>query len=377
MALASAVVVQRRYPLKPIKVLALTKYGRLGASSRLRFLQFVSGLEQSGLQVTVQPLISDAMLKTRYVHGTYGAGALVHAYAGRCQAMMCRHDFDLVWIEKEALPWVPLWLERALLKGVPYVLDYDDAVFHNYDQNSRSWVRWLYGERLDRLMEGAALVVVGNNYLAAHAREAGASRVEVTPTSIDLDHYPIRPVAPPLPRLKEILPRIVWVGSPTTARYLELLREPLQTLAVRHSFVLRLIGCDAVDIPGVQVEAMPWTEATEFDNISACDIGAMPLLDSPWEQGKCGYKLIQYMACGLPVVASNVGVNSEIVQPGKNGFLAGTSAEWVNTLSELLDSHDLRYAMGRAGRASVESTYCIQKTGPQLAELLRSVVTAY
>lgn len=370
-------VVQRRYPLKQLKVLALTKYDRLGASSRLRFLQFVAGLEQSGSQITVQPLIPDVMLKTRYLQGTYGVGALVHAYAGRCQAMMSRHDFDLVWVEKEALPWVPLWLERALLKGVPYVLDYDDAVFHNYDQNSRSWVRWLYGERLDRLMEGAALVVVGNNYLAAYAREAGASRVEVIPTSIDLDHYPVRPVAPPLPRLKEILPRIVWVGSPSTARYLELLREPLQTLAVRHSFVLRLIGCDVVDIPGVKVETMPWTEATEFDNISACEIGVMPLLDSPWEQGKCGYKLIQYMACGLPVVASNVGVNSEIVQPGKNGFLAGTSAEWVSALGELLERHGLRHALGRAGRASVERTYCIQKTGPHLAELLRSVVTAY
>ena len=220
-------------------------------------------------------------------------------------------------------------------------------------------------------------MVVGNNYLAAHARAAGASRAEVTPTSIDLDHYPIRPVAPPLPRLKEILPRIVWVGSPTAARYLELLREPLQTLAVRHSFVLRLIGCDAFDIPGVQVEAMPWTEATEFDNISACDIGVMPLLDSPWEQGKCGYKLIQYMACGLPVVASHVGVNSEIVQSGKNGFLARTSEEWVNTLGELLDNPELRHSMGFSGRSSVESTYCIQETGPRLAALLRSAVTAY
>jgi glycosyltransferase involved in cell wall biosynthesis len=370
-------VVQRCYPLKPIKVLALTKYGRLGASSRLRFLQFVAGLELSGVQVTVQPLIPDAMLKTRYVQGSYGVGALVQAYAGRCRAMMSRQDFNLLWVEKEALPWLPFLLELALLKGRPYVLDFDDAVFHNYDQNARPWIRQLYGNRLDRLMAGAALVVAGNSYLAARARAAGALRVEILPTSIDLDHYPIQPVAPQPHPVKDSPPCIVWVGSPTTARYLSLLREPLQTLAIQRSFALRLIGCDPMDIPGVRVEAVPWSEATEFDNISACDIGVMPLMDSPWEQGKCGYKLIQYMACGLPVVASNVGVNSEIVQPGKSGFLAGTSAEWVSALGELLESYELRHALGRAGRASVESTYCIQKTGPQLAQLLRSVVTAY
>jgi glycosyltransferase involved in cell wall biosynthesis len=363
--------------LKQLKALALIKYGRLGASSRLRFLQYVAGLELSGIQVTVQPLISDAMLETRYVQGSYGVGALVQAYAGRCRAMMSRHDFDLVWIEKEALPWAPLWLERALLKGRPYVLDFDDAVFHNYDQNARPWIRQLYGNRLDRLMAGAALVVAGNSYLAARARAAGAPRVEIVPTSIDLDHYPIQPVAPKPHPVKGSPPCIVWVGSPTTARYLSLLREPLQTLAVQRSFALRLIGCDPIDIPGVRVEAVTWSEATEFDSISACDIGVMPLIDSPWEQGKCGYKLIQYMACGLPVVASNVGVNSEIVQSGKNGFLAGTSGEWVSALGELLERHCLRLALGRAGRASVESTYCIQKTGPQLADLLRSVVTAY
>lgn len=375
--MAAAMVVQRHYPLKQLKVLAQTKYGRLGASSRLRFLQFVAGLKQSGVHVTVQPLISDARLKTRYVQGSYGVTGLVRAYAERCQAMMSRQDFDLLWVEKEALPWAPFWLERALLQGRPYVLDYDDAVFHNYDQNARSWIRRLYGDRLDRLMAGAALVVSGNSYLAARAREAGAPRVEVIPTSIDLDHYPIQPVAPPLRALRDTLPRIVWVGSPSTARYLDLLREPLQALAVRHSFALRLIGCDAVDLPGVQVEVMPWSEATEFDSISACDIGVMPLLDSLWEQGKCGYKLIQYMACGLPVVASPVGVNSEIVQSGQNGFLARTSAEWVSALGELLNSQELRSVMGLAGRSSVESTYCIQKTGPRLGALLRSVAIAY
>jgi glycosyltransferase involved in cell wall biosynthesis len=154
---------------------------------------------------------------------------------------------------------------------------------------------------------------------------------------------------------------------------LQLLREPLQALAARQQFVLRVIGGGAVNLPGVAVEVMLWAEATEVENISTCQVGVMPLLDSLWERGKCGYKLIQYMACGLPVVASGVGVNPEIVRNGENGFLANTSQEWVAALEKLLESPSLRRQMGALGRHQVESEYCIQKTGPRIAELLQSV----
>jgi len=178
--------------------------------------------------------------------------------------------------------------------------------------------------------------------------------------------------ATPIPATYE-LPRIVWIGSPSTVRYLQLLHNPLQDLAKLQPFVFRIIGGGAVAIPGVQVEVMPWAENTEVENITTCDVGVMPLVDSPWEQGKCGYKLIQYMACGLPVVASGVGVNPEIVQQGVNGFLANTSDEWVAALYKLLTDKSLSCQMGLAGRLRVESQYCLQVTGPKLAGLLRQV----
>ena len=126
---------------KSIRVLALTKYARLGASSRLRTLQYLPLLEKEGIEVTVQPLLSDEMLHLRYQQGSYGIAALFVAYAARCRNLLLRRQFDVVWIEKEALPWWPLWAERCLLHGVPYVLDYDDAIFHNYDQHTNLWVR--------------------------------------------------------------------------------------------------------------------------------------------------------------------------------------------------------------------------------------------
>ena len=342
----------------------------------MRLLQYLPCLEQARLRFTVHSLVSDGLLQERYQLGRYSLPRLLWSYRNRLNMLLRRHQFHVVWIEKESLPWWPLRLELALLREVPYVLDYDDAVFHNYDQHANSWVRHQFGRRLDGLMARAALVVGGNDYLAQRARDAGAPWVEVVPTVIDLARYPYPPQMATT-ALAELAvadqrPRIVWIGSPSTVGYLQLLREPLQALAARHLFVLRVIGGGAVNLPGVQVEVMPWSEVTEVENIRACQVGVMPLIDSLWERGKCGYKLIQYMACGLPVVASGVGVNLEIVRNGENGFLADTPHEWVAALGTLLESPSLRGQMGTTGRRRVESEYCIQKTGPLLAQLLRS-----
>lgn len=337
-------------------------------------LQYLPWLQQAGLEATVQPLLSDDLLTGRYRQGGYGLGALSAAYGARVRTLWHRRQFDLLWIEKEVLPWMPLWLERGLLHGTPYVLDYDDAVFHQYDMHPNPWLRRLYGRRLDGLMASAALVVGGNNYLAQRARDAGAMWVERVPTVVDLVRYAPK-IHAPVNGIEASggsgkVPRIVWIGSPATVHYLELLHEPLQTLATKVRFKLRVIGGGRIDLPGVDVESVAWSEDTEADSIRVCDIGAMPLLDSPWERGKCGYKLIQYMASGLPVVASNVGVNSEIVQQGQSGFLASTGLEWVAGLDRLLNDVSLRVHMGQLGRQRVERAYCIQHTGPRMAELL-------
>jgi glycosyltransferase involved in cell wall biosynthesis len=263
-------------------------------------------------------------------------------------------------------------MERALLHGVPYVLDYDDAIFHNYDQHVKSWVRRVYGRRLDKLMAGAALVVSGNNYLAQRADDAGAHWVEVIPSVIDLARYPLL-VKARVNTASDCLPRIVWIGSPSTVHYLQLIRDALKAVADQNPFVLRIIGGGKIDLPGVSVEVMPWSEATETDNIRHCTIGIMPLLDSSWERGKCGYKLIQYMACGLPVVGSEVGVNPEVVTSGENGFLVTNTDDWVVALTRLLCDPSLCAEMGEAGRRRVVQTYCIQQTGHVVAKLLRLV----
>lgn len=365
MALAAAVDVGWGGPLK---VLVLTKYGPLGASSRMRFLQFLPWLQQAGFQVTVQPLLSDQLLLTRYKDGAYGFWPLLRAYAVRIRALRARGRFDAVWIEKEALPWFPAWFERWLLRRTPYVLDFDDAVFHNYDLHCITWVRRVYGRRIDRVMAGAQLVVAGNSYLADRAFATGTRHVHVLPTVVDLLRYRSKQSYEIKTR-----PRVVWIGSPSTVQYLRALAEPLAALSKRLPFTLRVIGGGALTMPGVDVEVVTWSADTEANAIAVCDVGIMPLRNTPWEQGKCAYKLIQYMACGLPTVASPIGANCEVVIEGETGFFADTPSEWVEKLQQLLGDPALRERFGQAGRAQVQAAYCLQQVAPKLVQLLTTV----
>lgn len=348
-----------------LKFLVLPKYGKLGASSRMRLFQYVPQLEQAGAEVTVSPLLSDAMLQARYQRGAYGGWALLRAYSRRLMTLLGSQQFDLVWIEKEALPWFPAWFERLLLRRVPYVLDFDDAIFHNYDLHRVLWVRHVYGRRIDRLMAGARLVVTGNRYMADRATAAAAQWVEVLPTVVDLVLYAAKPSYRVAAK-----PRIVWIGSPSTVPYLLALAQPLSALAKRQPFSLRVIGGGVVTMPGVDVEAVNWSADTEAAQIAECDVGIMPLKNSPWEQGKCAYKLIQYMACGLPTVASSVGANRDVLREGETGFFADTDDEWIERIEMLLCNVALRQLLGQAGRVRVEANYCLQQTAPRLVRLL-------
>lgn len=350
-----------------MKLLVLPRYGRLGASSRLRMMQYRPWLESAGVEVTVAPLFSDA-----YVAGlqrnSRKLGDVARAYAERVKALLGSGSFDLVWIEKELLPWLPAWVERTLLSSaVPYVLDYDDAVFHYYDLHRNPLVKALLGDKHPVLMRGAALVMAGNAYLADYARRAGARHVEVVPTVIDLARYPAHlQMSVPTP---SVPPCVGWIGQRATAPFLVPYQPLFERLSASGLARFVAIGIDAQSL-GLSMESIPWTEQTEVTSIASFDIGIMPLVDEPFERGKCGYKLIQYMACGLPVVASPVGVNRQLVEHGVNGFLAETPEQWEQALQTLLADADLRQRMGQAGRLKVEQQYCIQVTGPKLAALL-------
>lgn len=354
-----------------MKLLLLARYGDLGASSRLRLLQYLPILREQGWSVEVQTLIDDELLSGKYATGKYDKLKLCQAYRGRIRYLyMHAHEYNVLWIEKEALPWLPSWLERWLLRNRPYVLDFDDAVFHNYDRHRLKVIRNVFGRRIDKIMTGSAMVTAGNSYLAQRAHAAGVRHVKLIPTVIDIKRYPKTEKS--FTEVKDSIPRIVWIGSPSTVHYLQQLSQSLISIAKSTPFILRVIGAN-FELPSVNVELLPWSEATEAFDISVCDIGIMPLLETPWELGKCGYKIIQYMACGLPVVVSPVGANNTIVTEGTHGYFAADTAAWERKLRILLADADLRHRMGENGRLRVEEIYSLQQVGPKLVTLLRGV----
>lgn len=353
-----------------MKLLILSRYDRLGASSRLRLMQYLPYLTETGFEVEVASFFDAAYLKAMYSGQPTGSGILRY-FIQRLQQMRAARSADLIWVEKEALPWIPWPIERLFFpRQIPIVSDYDDAVFHRYDMHRRAAVRHLLGSKIDQVMRHSQIVFAGNNYLMEHALAAGAPRVEFVPTVVDIETYDYCPNIAP-----DKKPRIGWVGTPNTwAAFGKPMIAMLQNTITTHGAVFRAVGAGRPDrsVPGF--EFPDWSEDREISLIQGMDIGIMPLPDTPWARGKCGYKLIQNMACGLPVVASPVGVNREIVEHGVNGFLAKSDTDWYEALSTLLADPELRRRMGAAGRAKVEAEYSIQVLGPKVARTLRGLV---
>ncbi|GAB2633542.1 glycosyltransferase family 4 protein [Belliella aquatica] len=246
-------------------------------------------------------------------------------------------------------------------------MDYDDAVFHNYDRHSNSVVRKAMGDKIDKVISYAKVVFVGNQYLADRAKAAGAKQIVYLPTVIDPYRYH------QITNTQKNTPVIGWIGSPTTMKYLNTILPVLEKLFIIHPFKLLIIngGDSKLNYKG-EFEVFPWSEDTEVAAINKMDIGIMPLEDSPWERGKCAYKLIQYMACSLPVVASPVGMNKEVVIHGENGFLASTEQEWIDSLAKLLTNPHLRQSFGQAGHHLVQQKYTLEKNFEILKKVLAS-----
>lgn len=324
-----------------------------------------------GIHVQVEELLDNRYIKTLYTNGNKNISAIFLSYFKRLFYLLKINDFDLLWIEKELFPWLPSWAEVILNKiGVPFVVDYDDAIFHQYDLHHSLFIRKILGHKIDSVMKNSALVTAGNEYLAERARSSGAKTVEIIPTVIDLNRYNVEE------EHNDKVFTIGWIGAPSTVKYLKLIEPALSEFFKNKpikSAKLLIVGGEKIDLGAVPLEIREWTEETEVTDISVFDVGIMPLPDEPWERGKCGYKLIQYMACGVPVIASPVGVNKNIVKNGVNGFLASNTEEWVQALNRLIEDKNLKTTMGKRGRSEVENKYCIQVTLPKLTSLLKAV----
>lgn len=352
-----------------MKILLLSRYDALGASSRVRSYQYIPYLEDHGIQVTTSHLLDNAYLEKLYAGHTNQIGTMISSFYNRLGELLKIYNYDLLWIEKELFPWVPALAEKLIsFSKVPFMTDYDDAFFHKYDLHSNLVIRQLLGKKIQRIMKYSKLVTVGNQYLADHALKAGAQTVKIIPTVVDLVRYPSQS------KTVSKSFTIGWIGTPITSKYLRSIKGALSALCSASSVRITCVGAESSCLGEVSVDAKRWSEETEVSEISSFDVGIMPLLDGPWEKGKCGYKLIQYMACGIPVVASPVGVNKKIVIHGKNGFLARSEKEWIEAITLLRMNPDLRVELGRNARKTVEQKYSLQVVAPLFLDAIEQSV---
>jgi len=338
----------------------------------VRLSQFQPGLAAAGIDLQIQSLLDNTYLQRSFSGRRPSLRALVAAYGRRLQALRQADRFDLAIVNCELLPFLPGWLERQLLQ-IPFIYDFDDAFFLKYRSGRYACLKSLLSKKFDFMMSAAVAVSAGNTGLAAHARRFN-SNVTVLPSVVDTDQ--LRPAEPP-PAERSSGPFTVgWIGSPSTAPYLELLVEPLQQLARERPVRLLVVGGSAPAITGVEVIEQPWSLEQEVPLIQQFDVGVMPLPDTPWTRGKCAYKLIQCMACGIPVVASRVGANVDSVPP-ECGLLAESSAEWLVAFRQLAADPALRARLGATGRRWVEQRYSLRSALPVFTEVIKRAVAAH
>ncbi|MGJ0392711.1 MAG: glycosyltransferase family 4 protein [Methylocystis sp.] len=353
-----------------IRVAQLTKYGPLAASTRQRFHQYQPYLAAAGCDVELWPLLSDEYLSGIYSGNGRDPRHILSGYADRAKRIFSSENVDLLWVHCEVFPYLPSIFESLIqLPKKPIVFDYDDAVFHNYDLHRNSIVRMLLGGKLKSVLSAAEIAFCGNKYLENYARKY-CRATEIVPTVLNTETF-----SPGRSSSNRAHAQIGWIGTPSTwAEYMAPMMPILASVSKAEGARIAAVGAGKAAPPHPLLDNLPWSEETEVARIQDMDIGIMPLTDAPWARGKCGYKLIQYMACGLPVIASPVGVNAEIVEHGVNGFLATTEAEWREALVTLLGNQELRRRMGAEGRRKVETQYSLQAWGPRVAGMLKEVV---
>lgn len=353
-----------------MNVLALVPYlYDTAPGQRFRIEQWARLLERGDVRVTFAPFESPALHAVMYRAGfaRRKAAEVARGLAGRLGLLRDLARFDVVFLYREAAPVGPPLIERLIARRrVPIVYDFDDSIYLPASAAAnRAFAPLKWAGKVSTVCGLSRCVTVGNDYLRGFA-ESRARRVRVLPTTVDAERYvPRGPHAAGGPVV------VGWMGSETTLPHLMLAAEPLRALAARRPFVLHVVSTRDVSIPGVEVRSSRWSAEREIADLQSFDVGIMPLPDDPWTRGKCGAKLLLYMAVGVPGVSSPVGVTTDIVEDGVNGFLAATGADWVGKLGALIESPALRADMGAAARTTVEARFSGQVVAPRLLEVLR------
>lgn len=354
-----------------MKIIAFTCGPLEGASSRLRVYQYVPLLKDYGIKLTVSPAVPSWLYnKFPPAKGIFSK-LLYFGFGGiaRTFGLFKVPFYDQIIVQKLFLPYIfplPEILICVMAKffNKKVIFDFDDStIFIN-----RSGKLFQDSNRLKRILRYCDLVIAGNDYLANYALSV-CNNVIKHPTPVDISKW-----KPKWDNFEKTGPIIIgWIGGEGSAPYLNFIKNVLKRLSGEVDIIFRTVGIKPFQLPGVIVENWNWDLKTEVENVQTFDIGVMPVPNNEEGRGKCGLKLLQYLACGIPCVASPVGINCEIITNGYNGYLASNEEEWYKYLKKLVLDSNLRQRIGSNGRKTVEERYSLERLTAIYANELKTL----
>ncbi|WP_138993500.1 glycosyltransferase [Larkinella sp. C7] len=354
-----------------MKIVFFTRYSNLAASTRYRFSQYFSIFEKYGYSCQHKPLLPDEYLINFNSDVNYSLIKLIICYIRRIMHIFSVKKNSIIFIHSELLPYLPetglyYWFK---LRNVSVIVDYDDAIYHTYQTHYNKFVRYVFKDKIKGVAKKSECVITGSPYLTNYFKQFHKKVVEI-PTSIDLDLYPIPGyINPPNNFI------VGWIGSKSTSEYLLSIIEPLDRFSKKYSINIHLIGFDkkmSYLLPSEYFRIMDWHIGCDFDLLMPISVGIMPLTDGLFEKGKCGFKLIQYMACGKPFIASPFEANLKIDHNRQNLF-ATTSEEWFNALETVYHNQYYFSTVGINGRKVVEDYYSLQANNSSYLKIFNSL----
>lgn len=341
----------------------------MAPSQRFRFEQYLGHLEKNGFQTLIHPFFTKKAYAAFYQSGHLlpKIHSIIDSYLRRFALLLQAHSFNFIFIHREAMPLGPPIIEWLLSKvfGKKIIFDFDDAVWTTDQIDEGPLLRWVkWRSKIRSICKWSYKITCGNEYLANFARKYN-DNVTVMPTTISTCFT----IENNVPNSRVV---IGWTGSRSTLKYLRSLIPVLKSLEEKYPYVGLLVLADEDPaLPLQNYEFKYWSKATEMQDLKSIDIGVMPLPDDEWTRGKCGLKALQYMAMSIPAVISPVGVNTEIVKHGVEGFLCSSSEEWFNCLEDLILNPAKRLEMGKRGWQKTMDFYTMEANSYRFLSLFQ------
>lgn len=330
------------------------KYSAKGPSSRYRIYSYLPYYERNNINYKIYPLFGDWYLDCIWNHSSrlkilY---KILWTYIKRLYNIIILPKNCIVYIGAELFPAIPFVFERILIKRkIPYIIEFDDAVFEKYEKNKFVYLRKVYRKKFQIVIEHASHIICGSQYLKDYCIKWN-KEVTIIPTSVDKNKYNVE--------LKHSHTFIIgWIGSPTSSKYLSIVIPALKKLSKERDFILYLIGFDKTQesiLKGINYNIIKWDEDSEISHIAEFNVGIMPLTDEPFSRGKCAFKLIQYMAIGIPTISTPLQSNIDI-DAGAGNLFASNTQEWIDSIKFYMNNKETALQIGKRNREIAIANY--------------------